>query len=181
MRLGASDFRPHVFRASGSREDPARELIKRASRRRAAATGGESTIPLDDETVRCIRSADLDLDDTLATDRVLRARNTATPQTCTRVARSTMSRRNCIPTSRRRLSRPPTPSRCRLSDSTSSCAHPTSRNTGSSRPTNAQASRITSRSRPPNDSSTCCFPRPPSLSPPIPEADDAPRARNSTS
>ncbi len=54
-----------------------RELIERASRRRAAATGGESQIPIDEETTRCIRSAGFELDDTLETDSVLRVRNTA--------------------------------------------------------------------------------------------------------
>jgi len=40
-----------------------RELIERQSRRRAAATGGESTIPLDGETERCVRKAGYSLDD----------------------------------------------------------------------------------------------------------------------
>jgi len=41
------------------------ELIEKQSRRRAAATGGESTIPVDDETVRCLAAQDLGLDDVL--------------------------------------------------------------------------------------------------------------------
>jgi GNAT-family acetyltransferase (TIGR03103 family) len=38
-----------------------RELIERQSRRREAATGGESTIPLDSETERCVRNAGYEL------------------------------------------------------------------------------------------------------------------------
>ncbi len=40
-----------------------RTLIERQSRRRAAATGGESRIPLDAETERCVRLAGYGLDD----------------------------------------------------------------------------------------------------------------------
>lgn len=40
-----------------------RQLIERQSRRRAAATGGESKIPLDQETERCVRKAGYALDD----------------------------------------------------------------------------------------------------------------------
>lgn len=38
------------------------ELIDRLSRRRSAATGGESRIPKDDETKRCLREAEVDYD-----------------------------------------------------------------------------------------------------------------------
>jgi GNAT-family acetyltransferase (TIGR03103 family) len=38
------------------------ELIEKYNRRRAAATGGESHVPMDDETKRCLRSAGYDLD-----------------------------------------------------------------------------------------------------------------------
>lgn len=40
-----------------------RDLIRLQSRRRAAATGGESRIPVDDETIRCLTAAGFDLDD----------------------------------------------------------------------------------------------------------------------
>ncbi|HET7316537.1 MAG TPA: N-acetylglutaminylglutamine synthetase, partial [Sphingomicrobium sp.] len=40
-----------------------RELIERQSRRRSAATGGESTIPIDVETERCVTSAGFGLED----------------------------------------------------------------------------------------------------------------------
>jgi GNAT-family acetyltransferase (TIGR03103 family) len=41
------------------------QLIKKYNRRRAAATGGESRIPLDTETKRCIHAAGLDLSSTV--------------------------------------------------------------------------------------------------------------------
>ncbi|MBH0236428.1 N-acetylglutaminylglutamine synthetase [Methylobrevis albus] len=51
---------PRVF---GDGRSAIRELIERQSRRRAAATGGESTIPLDVETERCVARSGLGLDD----------------------------------------------------------------------------------------------------------------------
>ena len=47
----------------GNGKDSVRELIERQSRRRAAATGGESKIPVDSETERCIAAAGFSLDD----------------------------------------------------------------------------------------------------------------------
>ncbi|PWG01866.1 N-acetylglutaminylglutamine synthetase [Sphingosinicella humi] len=47
----------------GNGRDSVRALIERQSRRRAAATGGESTIPLDAETERCVDKAGFTLDD----------------------------------------------------------------------------------------------------------------------
>lgn len=47
----------------GNGRDTVRELIDRQSRRRAAATGGESRIPLDGETERCVAKAGYTLDD----------------------------------------------------------------------------------------------------------------------
>ena len=41
----------------GNGRDTVRQLIERQSRRRAAATGGESKIPLDSETERCVAKA----------------------------------------------------------------------------------------------------------------------------
>lgn len=54
-----------------------RDLIKAQSRRRAAATGGESRIPLDDETARTVRAAGFALDDALPEGRELKVRKTA--------------------------------------------------------------------------------------------------------
>lgn len=47
----------------GNGRQSVRELIEHQSRRRAAATGGESTIPLDGETERCVAKAGYGLDD----------------------------------------------------------------------------------------------------------------------
>ncbi len=47
----------------GNGRDTVRQLIERQSRRRAAATGGESTIPLDIETERCVGKAGYGMDD----------------------------------------------------------------------------------------------------------------------
>ena len=53
------------------------ELIEAQSRRRAAATGGESRIPLDDVTEATVRAAGWALDDVLPEGRRLRVRRTA--------------------------------------------------------------------------------------------------------
>jgi GNAT-family acetyltransferase (TIGR03103 family) len=53
------------------------ELIERQSRRRAAATGGESTIPLDGDTMAAVRAADHELDDVLELGAELEVRRTA--------------------------------------------------------------------------------------------------------
>ncbi|MBN2886734.1 MAG: N-acetylglutaminylglutamine synthetase [Chromatiaceae bacterium] len=54
-----------------------RELIQIQSRRRRAATGGESSIPLDEETRRCVGQAGYELDQTLPEGEPLRVRKTA--------------------------------------------------------------------------------------------------------
>jgi GNAT-family acetyltransferase (TIGR03103 family) len=53
------------------------ELIEKQSRRRAAATRGESSIPLDDETVRCVRDAGWRMSDILPDGELLAVRKTA--------------------------------------------------------------------------------------------------------
>jgi GNAT-family acetyltransferase (TIGR03103 family) len=53
------------------------ELIQIQSRRRRAATGGESTIPIDDETERCVREAGFKMDDLLPYGQTLVVRKTA--------------------------------------------------------------------------------------------------------
>jgi GNAT-family acetyltransferase (TIGR03103 family) len=53
------------------------DLIERQSRRRAAATGGESTIPVDAHTVDTIAKAGYTLDDVLPEGAVLQVRRTA--------------------------------------------------------------------------------------------------------
>lgn len=53
------------------------QLIEKQSRRRAAATGGESHIPLDDETRRCVTAAGHTLDHVLEPDVSFAVRGTA--------------------------------------------------------------------------------------------------------
>jgi GNAT-family acetyltransferase (TIGR03103 family) len=53
------------------------ELIQIQSRRRRAATGGESSIPMDEETERCVRLAGHDMNDVLPDGEVLIVRKTA--------------------------------------------------------------------------------------------------------
>ena len=53
------------------------ELIEHLSRRRAAATGGESTIPLDAETERCVKNAGHGMDDVLDEHERIVVRKTA--------------------------------------------------------------------------------------------------------
>jgi GNAT-family acetyltransferase (TIGR03103 family) len=54
-----------------------RKLIEAQSRRRAAATGGESRIPIDGETERCLREAGLSWDDVPEQGREIVVRKTA--------------------------------------------------------------------------------------------------------
>jgi GNAT-family acetyltransferase (TIGR03103 family) len=61
----------------GDGEHTIRELIETQSRRRAAATGGESRIPLDEETDRAVRAAGRRLDDVLPAGECLAVRKTA--------------------------------------------------------------------------------------------------------
>ena len=61
----------------GNGHDDIRTLIERHSRRRATATGGESQIPLDSETERCIKTAGYALDSVLAEGVELAVRKTA--------------------------------------------------------------------------------------------------------
>jgi len=61
----------------GTGEHTIRALIEAQSRRRAAATGGESRIPLDDTTAEIVDEAGYRLDDVLPADRELVVRRTA--------------------------------------------------------------------------------------------------------
>jgi D-alanine-D-alanine ligase-like ATP-grasp enzyme len=54
-----------------------RTLIEKQSRRRASATGGESRIPLDEETMRCLARQDHSPDDVLPRGDTIRVRDTA--------------------------------------------------------------------------------------------------------
>jgi len=61
----------------GTGHHTVRELIEAQSRRRAAATGGESRIPIDAVTEATVREADWSFDDVLPEGRRLRVRRTA--------------------------------------------------------------------------------------------------------
>jgi GNAT-family acetyltransferase (TIGR03103 family) len=52
-------------------------LIDKYNRRRAAATGGESRVPIDDETLRCLKMEGYDLNSVLPADTVVKVRKTA--------------------------------------------------------------------------------------------------------
>jgi len=73
--VAAAVRRPPVVVGDGV--STVRALIEKQSRRRAAATGGESRIPIDDETGRCVRTQGWTLDSVLPADTRLRVRNTA--------------------------------------------------------------------------------------------------------
>ena len=64
-------------RVTGTGQHTVRELIEKQSRRRAHATGGESRIPMDDETERCVREAGFEMDEVLPENQTLAVRNTA--------------------------------------------------------------------------------------------------------
>ncbi len=73
--VAAAVRRPPRVRGTG--QYTIRELIERQSRRRQAATGGESRIPIDAETQRCLERAGLNLDDVLEEGRGIEVRRTA--------------------------------------------------------------------------------------------------------
>lgn len=62
---------------TGTGDHTVSDLIERQSRRRSAATGGESRIPVDDETMRCLDAAGLTLDSVLEKGRTVAVRKTA--------------------------------------------------------------------------------------------------------
>ncbi len=64
-------------RVIGTGQHSVRTLIEKQSRRRKAATKGESRIPLDHETERCVAEGGFSLDDILPLDTVLQVRETA--------------------------------------------------------------------------------------------------------
>ncbi len=55
----------------------ARTLIEKQSRRRAAATGGESKIPMDEETRRCLQLQGMDWDSVIEPGQIVSVRKTA--------------------------------------------------------------------------------------------------------
>lgn len=73
--VAAAVRRPPVIVGSG--HHTIRELIGKYNRRRMAATDGESRIPVDNETERCVTSAGWRLDDVLSSDTAIQVRNAA--------------------------------------------------------------------------------------------------------
>ncbi len=64
-------------RIVGTGQHTVRELIEKANRRRAAATGGESRTPLDRETARCVSAAGYEMDSVLPEGESVTVRKTA--------------------------------------------------------------------------------------------------------
>jgi GNAT-family acetyltransferase (TIGR03103 family) len=83
LRLVVIDFRVVAAairkpaRIVGDGDATVQALIETQSRRRAAATGGESTIPLDAETERCVAQAGFAMDDVPPQGREITVRKTA--------------------------------------------------------------------------------------------------------
>lgn len=73
--VAAAVRRPPVVIGDG--RSSVRDLIDKQSRRRQAATHGESRIPVDDETVRCLNAQAYALDDVPPAEAQVRVRNTA--------------------------------------------------------------------------------------------------------
>ena len=73
--VAAAVRRPPVVVGDG--HSTVNALIRKQSRRRQAATGGESSIPLDDETTRCVQAQGRALEEVLPADVELVVRNTA--------------------------------------------------------------------------------------------------------
>jgi len=73
--VAAAVRRPASVVGDGS--STVRELVRAQSRRREAATGGESSIPLDEATEAAVRASGVELDDVLPVGRELEVRRTA--------------------------------------------------------------------------------------------------------
>ncbi len=73
--VAASVRRPAQIVGDGART--AQTLIEKQSRRRGAATGGESSIPIDEETRRCLREAGYTLGSVIPADLTVTVRGTA--------------------------------------------------------------------------------------------------------
>ena len=73
--VAAAIRQPPVIVGDGKRT--VKQLIEKLSNRRKAQTGGESTIPLDAETERCVEEGGFQLDDVLPEKKELQVRKTA--------------------------------------------------------------------------------------------------------
>ncbi len=61
----------------GDGKHAAKVLIEKQSRRRSAATQGESRIPMDDDTIKCLKQAGYELDDVIPVGEEVTVRSTA--------------------------------------------------------------------------------------------------------
>jgi GNAT-family acetyltransferase (TIGR03103 family) len=83
LRIVVIDFRVvaaatrRPAQVTGDGENSLRTLIEKQSRRRQAATGGESSIPLDAETARCVEASGHRMDEVLPAGQTLFVRKTA--------------------------------------------------------------------------------------------------------
>ena len=83
LRLVVIDYRlvaaavRRVPQIVGDGKETIRKLIEKLSARREAATGGESRIPLDAETERCVRASGYEMDDILPSEEAITVRKTA--------------------------------------------------------------------------------------------------------
>ncbi|MGD8700807.1 MAG: N-acetylglutaminylglutamine synthetase [Desulfosarcina sp.] len=73
--VAAAVRRPPVIVGTGQHR--VTELIEKYNRRRASATEGESAVPIDDETRRCIRQAGYDWDSIVPAEEKIKVRKTA--------------------------------------------------------------------------------------------------------
>jgi GNAT-family acetyltransferase (TIGR03103 family) len=73
--VAAAVRRPPVIVGTGQHR--VTELIEKYNRRRASATEGESAVPIDDETRRCIRQAGYDWDAIVPAEEKIKVRKTA--------------------------------------------------------------------------------------------------------
>jgi GNAT-family acetyltransferase (TIGR03103 family) len=73
--VAAAVRRPPVITGTGKHRID--ELIEKYNRRRLSATGGESRVPLDDETVRCVQNSGYTMQDVLDADQSIQVRKAA--------------------------------------------------------------------------------------------------------
>ncbi|MEF2073697.1 N-acetylglutaminylglutamine synthetase [Consotaella aegiceratis] len=73
--VAAAMRRPPTITGDGKHS--VRDLIEHLSRRRAAATGGESRVPIDGETERCVQDAGYAMDDVLPEGETIKVRRAA--------------------------------------------------------------------------------------------------------
>ena len=85
----------------GDGRHSAARLVEKQSRRRQAVTGGESAIPMDDETERCVREAGFGMEDVIPSGVEIAVRKTANLHTGGTI-RMSSPKRSVTPRERRR-------------------------------------------------------------------------------